>query len=292
MDNWLIIGRYPSFKQLLYSLLYKTLSNFTRIEKLQSIELKKSHLYKDRNNSKILYISGVAQQLAKSHNCTAMDVANTLGYRLLATSGDVFRVKIVPPGWIYLELTPPSVASWLNNLAMSGVGQPEQIGTEEITPKLNKYNSPNIFSVQYAHARCCSLILLGHREGLIKLRESLPDTSPAFWQLLSQEPIPWLNHDNQLCLHHLAERDLLAQLVQVMDDLGCSDMGDAINWEKTALKLSQVLENFWCQCRIWGDVKINSPYLAQARLGLVIITQNLLRFLLVEKLGVTAPWEL
>ncbi|WP_322746044.1 DALR anticodon-binding domain-containing protein [Nostoc sp. LEGE 06077] len=221
-----------------------------------------------------------------------MDIADSIGYALSATSGDVFSVKIVPPGWIYLELTPVYLASWLQHWVMECIGQVELMGIEEITPNVKNHNPTNIFAAQYAHARCCSLILLGHHEGLIKLTEPLPDTNLEFWRLVPQQPIPWLNHDNQLCFHHSTEKDLLAQLVQVADNLGCSDISDAVNWQKVALKLSQAVENFWSKCRIWGDVKIYSPELAQARLGLVIITQRMLRFLLVEKLGVTAPWEL
>ncbi|AFY44183.1 DALR anticodon-binding domain-containing protein [Nostoc sp. PCC 7107] len=292
MHSRSIISNYPSVKQLLHALLFNTLSETTQVEKKQFIEFKKNHLYKDRDNSKILYISGVAQQLSKSHNSTAMDIADSIRAKLSATSGDVCQVKIVPPGWIYLELTPPFLATWLQHLVMGCLEQDGKMGKEEINSQFKDHNPANIFAVQYSHARCCSLILLGHQEGLIQLREPLPYNHPAFGQLLPQQPIPWLNHDKQLCLNLSTEKDLLAQLVQVVDDLVCASTSDAINWQKAALKLSQALENFWCQCRIWGDVKIYSPELAQARLGLVIITQRLLRFLLVEKLGVTAPWEL
>ncbi|MCC5636654.1 glutamate acetyltransferase [Nostoc sp. CHAB 5844] len=292
MHSWLIISDYISIKQLLYSKLFNVLSDFTLIQKIQCIEEKKIPLYKDRNNSRILYISGVAQQLSKSHNCTTMEIADSISSKLSATSGDVFVVKIVPPGWIYLELTQSCLAVWLQNLAVGRLGQEEKIGQGKITPKFKNQNPANIFAVQSAHARCCSLVLQGHREGLIKLKEPLPDTSPAFGQLVFPEPIPWLSLESQLCLHHPTERYLIAQLVQVVDDLVCSNVDDAINWQKVSIKLSQALENFWCQCRIWGEVKISSQELAQARLGLVMVTQRLLRFLLVEKLGVSAPLEL
>ncbi|WP_339383885.1 DALR anticodon-binding domain-containing protein [Fortiea sp. LEGE XX443] len=218
-----------------------------------------------------------------------MEIADIIGSKLLATSGDVFNVKIVPPGWIYLELTHPFLATWLQNLAMEYMSEAGKMGTGEITPKSQSQNPSIEFAVQYAHARCCSLVFLAHREGLIKLREPLP--SPA-WQLVTTESIPWLNYDNQLCLHHPAERALITQLVRVVDDLVCSDVDDAINWHKVSLELSKTFENFWCQCRIWGEVKISSLELAQARLGLVMATQRLLSFLLLEKLGVSAPLEL
>ena len=59
-----------------------------------------------------------------------------------------------------------------------------------------------LFAIQYAHARCCSLVLLAHREGLIKLREPLSDVSLAFRNVVSRQQIPWLNCDEKLRLNH------------------------------------------------------------------------------------------
>ena len=60
---------------------------------------------------------------------------------------------------------------------------------------------------------------------------------------------------------------------------------------KVALSLSESFEEFSKHCRIYGEVK-KTPQLAQARLGLVAVTQKLLRSLLQDDLGVSAPVEL
>ena len=54
----------------------------------------------------------------------------------------------------------------------------------------------------------------------------------------------------------------------------------------------QAWEEFFKHCRIWGEVKTKTPKLAQVRLGLVAVTQKLLRSLLQDSLGVCAPMEL
>jgi arginyl-tRNA synthetase len=294
VHSWLLVSKYTSVKQLLYSFLLNSVSVYTQKAKIKSIQLKKIPLYKGRDNSKILYISGVAQQLSKSHNFMTIEIADSIASLLSATSSDVTNVKIVPPGWIYLEPTHPYLATWLDHLAITCVGQDKKIETSESlsqTPNSKTQNLSNLFAVQYAHARCCSLVLLAHREGLLKLTEASIN-SPGVWHLELPKSIPWLTDENQLRLHHPAERYLIVQLVQIVDDLVCSDANKTINWQKAALELSLAFENFWSQCRIWGEVKIASPELAQARLGLVMATRRLLEFLLIEKLGSFAPLEL
>jgi len=293
VHSWLLVSKNTSIKQLLYSRLIKSVSAYTQKLENQCIQIKKIPLYKGRDYNRILYISGVAQQLSKSHNSMTMEVAYGIASQLSASSGDVFSVKIVPPGWIYLELTHSYIANWLENLATCNQKDGKIEAGENLSqrPKTQKQNFSKLFAIQYVHARCCSLVLQAHREGLLKLRET-PVHSPSVWQLEFPKPIPWLNHDNQLCLHHLSEGCLIAQLVQIVDDLVCSELSSTTHWQKVAMELSQAFENFWCQCRIWGEVKIAAPELAQARLGLVMATGRLLQFLLVEKLGSFAPLEL
>ncbi|MEH2065535.1 MAG: DALR anticodon-binding domain-containing protein [Nostoc sp.] len=241
-----------------------------------------------------------------------MELARAIASDISGICEDVFSIQVVPPGWIHFELTHSTLATWLQSLVEGsgewGVGSGEEAGEqgagskgEEFSPLLPaprpSASSPcpmpnSLFSVQYAHARCCSLVLLAHREGLIKLREPVPNTSPAFWDVISPSPLPWLNCDGILRLNHPDERRLIGELIQVVDNIECPDVGNSVKWEKVALNLSQAFEKFWCNCRIWGEVKITSPELAQARLGLLMATQSVLRFVLEENLGVFAALKL
>ncbi|OYD98209.1 hypothetical protein CDG76_04400 [Nostoc sp. 'Peltigera membranacea cyanobiont' 210A] len=202
-------------------------------------------------------------------------------------------------------LLPPADARGLANAALSCLTSPvgdaarsllPRSGTTTLSdhlPPLSQSPMPNsLFAVEYAHARCCSLVLLAHREGLIKLREPVPNTSPAFWDIIFPNPLPWLNCDGILRLNHPDERRLIGELIQVVDNIECPDISGSVKWEKVALNLSQAFEKFWSNCRIWGEIKITSPELAQARLGLLMATQSVLRFVLEENLRVFAPLEL
>jgi hypothetical protein len=61
---------------------------------------------------------------------------------------------------------------------------------------------------------------------------------------------------------------------------------------KLAMNLSEAVLEFERYCRIWGEVKQETPDLSQARLALIAIAQLLLWQLLQEKIGVWAPIEL
>lgn len=283
-------------RQLINSHLLVAINAYKSNHQQQYILDEKIPLYQDRDTSRVLYISSVALQLSKSHNQKTMEIASGIASHLSLLCSGFFIIQVVSPGWIHLELTDSVLADWLQSLAVnSGGNASEEQGTEILIhkPKFKVKDPTQLFAVQYAHARCCSLVLLAHREGLIKLREPLPNMSDNFqWHFLSTEPIPWLQGDGKLCLNQPAESRLIAQLIQVVDDLECSDLGAAVNWGKAALNLSQAFEVFWSKCRIWGEVKITSPELAQARVGLLMATQSILRLLLVEKLVAVAPVEL
>ena len=72
-------------------------------------------------------------------------------------------------------------------------------------------------------------------------------------------------------------------------DIICVSVPIASLW---SLQFHTPDEYFWLLSQIWGEVKQGKTELAQARLGLVFITQFLLKILLEEKLGIMAPLDL
>lgn len=284
MSHRLPFTQSKAIKQLINRYLVSSFSIFTSNEEITSIKGIKVPLYQGGYNQKILYISGVAMKISKYRNSPVMEVAGAIAGHLAQNSDGLFRVKVTPPGEIHIELIDSTLAAWLHSLTVATkTGNLVNNFFDDQLP--TSLNSLKVFTIQYAHTRCCSLLRLGHQEGIIKLDRT------DIKNFISVNPIPWLNDEQKLRLNHPDETFLIHQLVKVVDDLVCAD-SSSINWEKAGENLSQAFEKFWCNCRIWGEVKINSPALAQARLGLLIATQLVLRSVLEDKLGVVAPLEL
>ena len=293
MLQLLQLSKNTAIKRLIYTHLVFSLSISTKIQNIPSIDNDKIPLYKSRDINRILYISGVALHLSKSQNRKGIDIACAIASHFSSNYGDEFIIEIVPPGYIHFVLTDPILAAWLQHLVQgTGRGGDKERGGQGEGGETKIENCSHLFTVQYAHARCCSLMRLAQQEKLIQFGDNNVNTSSAMGNVISPNPIPWLNRDRQLRFSHSTSRRLISELVQVVDDLEFCDEAGSVHWEKAAINLSQAFEDFWCNCRIWGEVKINSPELSQARLGLVIATQSVLRFLLEEKLGVFALVEL
>jgi arginyl-tRNA synthetase len=290
------VYKYTSIRQLVCSKLSEIPGIYTEPNIMVCTRNKKIPLSQGRNKKKIFYVSGVAFKLAKYENLPAMDIANRLVSHLLRNSDNELIIQAVSPGWIHLEVAPSTLAAWLERLFVGaelqefrgagewGCGGAEVQGGEKLTflafsSSIPHFHPPSaLFPIQYAHARCCSLVRLGIQEGLIKLFIS--------------NAIPWLDKEEKLRFHNLASYHLINKLVEVVDKLECCDSEDSVNWKKVALDLSQVFEAFWCQCRIFGEIKEGSLELAQARLGLVMATRSVLKFLLEKKLNTFATPEI
>ncbi|MFM7408850.1 MAG: DALR anticodon-binding domain-containing protein [Cuspidothrix sp.] len=313
-----------AIKQLVTKYLDAAFGVFTNNEKIGGIEIKKVPVYQGGYNQNILYISTVATGISKSHNSSSREISQVIttitkdiAQYLSQHSDNLFSIKIVPPGEIHLQLFESTLAAWLESLIVSSQTEDfvvkedrRQVGggtrpflLKEFVPDSQNFIfqsggfgadgghnyadhlSPSSFSIQYAHARCCSLIRHGYQEGLIQLVPTVTGMETTV------QSIPWLNSDQKLYLQHSDESFLIYQLVKVVDDLAMTN-GGSRNWEKAGKKLGQAFERFWGSCRIWGEVKINSLELAQARLGLVMATQLVLKSVLEDKLGIIAPREL
>ncbi|MGK7875905.1 MAG: DALR anticodon-binding domain-containing protein [Xenococcaceae cyanobacterium] len=248
-----------------------------------------------KNHTGVVYRCAIAFGLASVQKLSPEAIAHQLVTFLPTIASNLnnqplldFTVRVVNPGWIDFELSDRALAVWLQQLPqITSVHPPSsEVGSREESFEFVS----NLFPIQYAHARCCSLLRLGHREGLIGLHDQ--DFSQPVWQWVEPNPIPWFNphpeHGN-FQLVHPTERHLILQLLAVIEALDSSEEG---NWVKLAADLSKAMLDFYRSCRIWGEIKKETPALAQARLGLIAVTQFLLRGLMQEQIRVSAPVEL
>lgn len=232
-------------------------------------------LSRAKNTTEIIYLSPIALKLAD--NQTQHSLAIQLAAHLSSQINDTglnFTVEVLPPGWLKFHLTPLSLASWLQNLISTSLHSSVSVSGFSITTSL--------FDIQYTHARCCSLLQTGHREGLIIVDQHTH-------QVITPAPIPWLNFSQCLRFREKQEFALISRLADTLDALAT---GTSQNPLKLATGLCEGFSLFHSACRIWGDVRTQTPELAQARLGLIRATQTTLEFILKDFLATEAPAEL
>lgn len=254
------------------------------------------------DSGKVVYQSAIALKLASVWQLPPASIAtdlisyfteivNTEASKDTDKDTENFQVEVMSSGMIYFRLTDLGIANWLDYLTSAHLKRKKEellVGVES-----DKSTATRLFPIQYSHARCCSLLRMGESDRLITLTPTAPETCYQFWLIETPNPIPWQQPNGQLQLLHPAESKLISQLSFTLDSIYCvSGTRKPVNWEKVADALSAAFQTFYSQCRIWGEVKTETPKLAQARLGLVLATQCVLRFLLEARLGGEAPIEL
>lgn len=257
----------------------------------------------------ITYVSAIALRLAAVFQVSVTELATALTRSWNQSSildgpwiESPLLTQVLPnvtatcrqSGYLQFHVEATGLSAWLQfliaelpHLVDPFMGQVSQ--QPPSAPATVHHNCDQAFTLQYAHARCCSLLRLAHESGLIQLQTTQPDT--PHWQLVQPDPIPWLN-GNSLQLIAAAEQHLLIEIVATLDTLFSESQASEPNiyWH-LGDRLSQAFQSFYRACRVLGEVKANSPELAQSRLGLVLITQTCLRLIL-HRLNLSAPLSL
>ncbi|MEM1393106.1 MAG: DALR anticodon-binding domain-containing protein [Cyanobacteria bacterium P01_A01_bin.80] len=276
----LLVSKYTAINQLIHGQLTGAVGIYALSNANNSIEKKYIPLSKGKSDIRISYISGVALHLSKSHNSQPFSIASSIASYLSASFNAYLMVEVLPRGLIQIQVTDLVLALWLQGL----IDKNRSIERAEVgNLDLGKALSDCVFSIQYVHARCCSLLRLAQQEKLIDFN--------IYFHKHSSEPIPWLFDDGKLCLNHQAERRLIVSLVRIIDELE-PIIPRPLKWQGAALRLVEAFECFWSACPIHDDSRAKIPEQAIARIGLLAATQSVLRFLLEEKLGISACWEL
>lgn len=259
-------------QELLSSLDFSALSEKFHLAKTEI------SLYRLKNNSVIVYRSAIAFQLSRHLSRSPLDISQEILSKLMPRRSQL-KGEVTPPGFLDFGISDRYLSQWLQSL----IAAQNEISFPSNVPQTQK-GKRDFFELQYAHARSCSLLRFGDRQGLIQRN--------AAGKWITPSTIPWLNTDfdpARLRLKHPAEQDLIAELLTIIDSLSSASRED---WEKFATGLGKAVLDVERHCRIWGEVAQDSPELVQARLGLIAIAQFLLRELLQVQMGIFAPLEL
>jgi len=276
----ILVCKYTAIKRLVLTQLRYFLSINADVNNFITAPIQNIPLYKGRDYNKILYISGIALQISNSQNFPAIILAKALLSHFVTNCNNNFDTQVVSPGWINLQMKDVFLADWLDQI----------IGEEALlVPCISIYPSSSFFNIQYAHARCCSLLRLGNQERIIQL-EYFEENMPL--GITFPKPISWLDSCQKLYFSHPSSFNLLSELISTIDDIDFFEGSNEVKWDRVALRLSDAFFRFWNDCQIFGENKRKSLELSQAYLGLIFITQSVLRFLLENKLGVRALVEL
>jgi DALR anticodon binding domain len=248
-----------------------------------------------------LKLVGLVQEAVGTNVIAA---AQTLGNDLIAQlehplqpSWIAPRYTMHPKGWLYARFSSEALAHWLQSLLSI---QPRlQTPTQNIQAKVPGISAdPLQFELQYAHARCCSLLRMGQQAQLIRLEER-----NGCIHLIEPSPLPW-NTPQGLRLSSPAEHRLLLALMQFPASLSKPAYGAApphpighqtsIVWPpedhivQQQVQWSQLFESFYRECRVLG-MQAESRELAQTRLGFILLLKNVLGFWLQAILNLDAP---
>jgi arginyl-tRNA synthetase len=266
-------------KNLIINDLKKTIDRvLTQKSSTAVLKNKRIQLHLFRENTSIIYRCAIAHQLTTILNGSALEIADLLVKNIESN----LEIKVLPPGWIDFHYRDRHIADWLERLSSFQLSENQQT---QLLPRAKEVDSDRLFIIQYAHARCCSLLLLGEKINLIELKDK--QFTEAVWQISS--PVSWLDEEGNLRSIHPTEIYLIERLFAVMDELCCSE---SKNLFKQIILLSEALLKLWDDCRIYGDTSKKTPQLAKARLGLVATTQFLLKMFLEQLVGISALIQL
>jgi DALR anticodon binding domain len=218
------------------------------------------------------------------------------------------KLWIHPNGWLYAHFGTDDLAQWLQRLTLETPTLDQTREPKAIESSIS--HEPVLFTLQYAHARCCSLLRLAQQEGLLEYGDNfVPGVHTNPFE--HQGTALWQTDTGELYLRTSSEKAILQALMAFPQSLSpqkviyrCPQSIDSftesrLEWSlpythlhKQAEVWGALFSNFYRDCRLFGAVQTHEPKLTQARFALVYIVKKVLAFLLEDIFQVKAPMEL
>ncbi|MDX2245035.1 MAG: DALR anticodon-binding domain-containing protein [Leptolyngbyaceae cyanobacterium bins.302] len=190
-------------------------------------------------------------------------------------------------GNIRFELHDATIAYWLTALVH------HQLSLERVQPSSSFSPDPHrLFAIQHAHARCCSLLRHGQQEEVSSLSTDFfnePDRQGEGF--INPPAIPWLDPHDLLYLTHPTERQLIVQLLTVLDFAAETPSAPTKQYFVLAEKVSAAFQEVHRSCQLFGAFLKSSGDRFQAHMGLILATQRVL-WQLLQSLTLIAPFDL
>ncbi len=245
----------------------------------------------------IIYQSSIPLKLAKISKQPPVIIAEEIMAKINLDHDNfsqIWQGEILPTGLINWRLTDYGISLCLTEII--------NINWHDLTTSLlpTKISiKQDYFAIQYPFLRCNSILKLAEYDHLIKLEckpvKDLQQEKRQILRIIHPPIMQWLNQSDQLLLQQPAERELIVYQNYIVDlifyyqasyylNFAPAYQADHsnINWLKIAQQCTEKFDQFDRHCRIWGDIKDDYRLLAEARLGLILITHHLLAYVLTQ----------
>jgi DALR anticodon binding domain len=238
------------------------------------------------------YVSAIAYRLAAKLSLTPVEICQLLQPQVDTPALNPqecleIRCWYNNAGYLYFQLTPRSIATWLTWL--------NYLHDLPSRACLEIDRSPvSIDIALYAHARCCSLLSLASSEKLVSINDRWQITPCQTSTFNRVRGLNGLIAEPLLIFESPVEERLIHVLMDVLDTIWMT-IGDErlqlSQLHRLTIDLARSWLEFYRYCRVFDSHRHN-PHLAIARCGLTAISRRYLQVLLEDYLGLMAPTEL
>jgi arginyl-tRNA synthetase len=245
----------------------------------------------------IIYQSSIPLKLAKISKLPPVVIAKEIMAKINFDHNNfqqIWQGEILPTGLINWRLTDYGISLCLQEII--------SINWHDLTASLlptKMLIKQDYFAMQYPFMRCNSILKLAEYDHLIKLDctsvNDLQQEKRQILRMIQPSILQWLNQTDQLLLQQSAERELIVYQNYIFDLIFYHQASyhlnfapayqpdhSNINWLKIVEQCAEKFDQFDRHCRIWGEIKDDDRPLAEARLGLILITHHLLAYVLTQ----------
>lgn len=224
-----------------------------RIDYIQvhSIDIK---LELNKHPQQIIYQTPICFVIAKKNKIDTFLFAQKISNHFNKSYQDNNLIATVSgQGWLEFLVSDRLIEQYLNNL----LREPFIVQNQTQLP----INQPIQFIDYYLHARCCSLLISGHQQGIITMNKL--DFSLNNWQIIKPENIAY----RLFYQGDFLEQKIIKQILLFTE----KKQQNKLLLKPTLESLKELFFSLESIASIWGKTLTENEQLSQARLGLIAL---------------------